>query len=308
MSFVIKKVIKKVIKNKYYLILLIPALIYFFIFYYLPMVGALLAFKKYNYADGIFGSPWCGLDNFKFMFINGDIFGVIRNTALYNIAFIIVNTTFEIFLAILLSEIGCRFFKKISQGCILFPYFISWVVVGTFVYNMFNYEFGAVNGFLKSINIDPINIYNNPTAWIPIIIFIKLWKEIGYGTVLYLAAISSIDQEMYEAAEIDGANIFRRIRHITIPSLLPTIIILVLLSIGNVFKGDFQMFYQLVGSNSMVYSTTDVIDTFVTRSLLNTREFGMTTAAGIIQSVFGLIVIVTSNCCIKKYDRDYALY
>ena len=300
--------LKKVIKYKYYLILLIPALIYFFIFYYLPMVGVLLAFKKYNYADGIFGSPWAGLDNFKYMFISGDIFGVVRNTALYNIAFIIVNTTVEIFLAIMLSEIGGKYFKKLTQGSIFLPYFISWVVVGTFVYNMFNYEFGAVNGFLKAINLDPINIYNNPTAWIPLIIFVKLWKEIGYGIVLYLAAISSIDQEMYEAAEIDGANIFKRIRYITIPCLLPTVIILTLLSIGSIFKGDFQMFYQLVGSNSMVYSTTDVIDTFVTRSLLNTREFGMTTAAGIIQSVFGLVVISISNFCIKKYDKDYALY
>jgi putative aldouronate transport system permease protein len=175
------------------------------------------------------------------------------------------------------------------------PYFISWVVVGAFVYNIFNNEFGFMNTFLKALKMQQVNVYDKPIAWVFIIIVFCLWKSLGYGTVLYLAAIAGIDREMYEASEIDGANIFKRIRYITIPSLTPTIIILILLSIGNVFRGDFSMFYQIVGDNSLVYGTTDVIDTYVVRSLTTVREFGMTSAAGFVQSVLCFAIINLAN-------------
>jgi putative aldouronate transport system permease protein len=219
-----------------------------------------------------------------------------------------MNNTLQITVAIMLSDISGKYFKKVTQSVMFLPYFISWVVVGTFVYNIFSYEFGFLNNLLKSLNLEPVNVYDKPWVWVFIIFFFAFWKNIGYGSVMYLAAIAGINREMYEAAEIDGCNIFQRIRYITLPSLIPTAIILVLLSIGNIFRGDFSMFYQIVGQNSLVYSHTDVIDTFVTRSLMQTREFGMTSAAGLIQSVLCFIIINLANLAVKKYDKGYALY
>jgi putative aldouronate transport system permease protein len=272
------------------------------------MAGIIVAFKRFDYRGGIFGSPWIGFENFKFLFINGDIFRVAKNTVLYNAGFIIINNTLQIAVAIMLTELAGKYFKKITQTVMFLPYFISWVVVGAFVYNIFSYEYGFLNNLLKTLSIEPVNVYDKPVVWVFIIFFFSFWKSIGYGTVMYLAAIAGIDREMYEAADIDGCNIFQRILHITLPSLIPTVIILVLLSIGNIFRGDFSMFYQIVGQNSLVYSHTDVIDTFVTRSLMETREFGMTSAAGLIQSVLCFLIINLANLAVRKYDKGYALY
>lgn len=299
---------RKLHRYKLLLFMLLPAVLFFTVFSYLPMAGIIITFKWFEYSGGIFGSPWTGLDNFKFLFINGEIFNVARNTVLYNLGFIVVNNSFQIAVAVILTEIAGKYFKKITQSIIFLPYFISWVVVGAFVYNLFNYEFGFVNSVLRSLGAEPFNVNDKPLVWAAIIIVFCLWKGLGYGSVLYLAAIAGIDREMYEAAEIDGANIFQRIRHITLPSLTPTVIILVLLSIGNIFRGDFSMFYQIVGDNSLVFSATDVIDTYVTRSLMQTREFGMTSAAGFIQSVLCFVIINIANYTVRKVDRSYALY
>lgn len=299
---------KKVKRYKLLLFMLLPAITFFIVFNYIPMAGVVIAFERFDYRGGVFGSPWVGFDNFKFLFISGDIFRVARNTALYNVAFIIINNTFEILIAIILSELGGKYFKKITQSIMFLPYFISWVVVGAFVYNIFNNEFGFMNTALKTLNMPSVNVYDKPLAWVAIIIFFALWKSVGYGTVFYLAAITGIDRGMYEAAEIDGANIFKRIFYITLPCLIPTIVILVLLALGNVFKGDFSMFYQIVGDNSLVYNATDVIDTYVIRSMTTIREFGMTSAAGLFQSVLGFVIINIANGAVKKIDSDYALF
>lgn len=300
--------IEKLYKNKTLLLMLLPAIVFFLVFCYVPMIGVIIAFKSFDYNAGVFGSPWVGLENFKFLFLSGKIFAVTRNTVLYNLAFIVINNVLEISLAIIMAELTGKWFKRITQSLTFLPYFLSWVVVGAIVYNMFNYESGLLNGILKSLNMDLVNLNNYPVAWIFIIIFFNLWKNIGYGSVIYLAAVTGIDTQMYEAAEMDGANIFNRIRHITIPSLTPTIIILVLLSIGQIFRGDFSMFYQIVGGNSLVYNTTDVIDTFVTRSLLESREFGMSAAAGLFQSVLCFLIISIVNHVVRKIDKDYALF
>lgn len=299
---------KKLFKYKILLLMLLPAVLYFIVFSYLPMAGIVVAFKRFDYKGGIFGSPWIGFENFKFLFINGGIFNVARNTVLYNAGFIIINNSIQILMAIMLTELAGKYFKKIAQTVMFLPYFVSWVVVGTFVFNIFNYEYGFLNNLLISLSVEPVNVYDKPVAWVFIILFFSFWKSVGYGSVLYLAAIAGIDREMYEAADIDGCNIFQRIIHITLPSLIPTIIILVLLSIGNIFRGDFSMFYQIVGQNSLVYSHTDVIDTFVTRSLMETREFGMTSAAGLIQSVLCFFIINIANLTVRKYQKNYALY
>ena len=298
----------KLVKYKEYLLMLLPAVLFFIVFSYLPMSGLIVAFKRYTYDLVIFGSEWVGLDNFKFLFLNGDLLKVVRNTLGYNLAFIIVNNLLEIFIAIVLVELGNKYFRKVTQTFMFLPYFISWVVVGAFAYNLFNYEHGFVNSILTSLNKESIDFYSNPVIWIPIIIILCAWKSIGYGTVIYLAAIMGIDSEMFEAAEIDGANVFQRIFRIILPCLKPTVIILVLLSLGNIFRGDFSMFYQLIGDNSILWPTTDVIDTFVTRSLLQTNEIGMSVAAGLFQSVFGFLAVTSVNFLVKLYDKDYSLF
>ncbi|WP_040950264.1 ABC transporter permease [Gorillibacterium massiliense] len=295
-------------KYKILLLMLAPAVLFFLLFAYVPMTGIVLAFKQYNHRGGIFGSPWNGLSNFKFFFQSGDAWRVTRNTALYNIAFIVVNNVLQIFAAIMLFEVAGKWFRKIAQTMLFLPYFISWVVVGAIAYNLFNFDVGTINSVLKSLGLDPIDIYNNSSYWPFILVAVAAWKSLGYGTVMYLAAITSIDTEMYEAAEIDGANIFQRIRKITIPNLYPTVIILVLLAIGNIFRGDFGMFYNMVGNNGLLFSSTDVIDTFVFRLLISSNEIGMSAAAGFYQSILGFVTILLANYAVRKYDKDRALF
>ncbi|MBU3101160.1 ABC transporter permease subunit [Clostridium sp. DSM 17811] len=298
----------KVKKNKTLLLMLLPAVLFFFIFSYLPIAGIVVAFKSYNFKGGIFGSPWVGLDNFKFFFMSGQAFIVTRNTVLYNLAFIFVNTVLQIAMAIFLSEIKNKYFKKITQSLMFLPYFISWVIVGVISYNIFSFEHGTFNSVLKFFHIAAIDMYSKPLAWVLIIIIFCAWQGLGYGTVLYLAAIMGIDTEIYEAAEIDGANIFERIRYITLPSLVPTITILTLLAVGTIFRGNFDMFYQIIGNNGTLFNATDVIDTFTVRALLQTNEVGMAAAAGLYQSVFCFITIMVVNTAVKKHDEDNALF
>lgn len=289
-------------------LMILPAAIVVILMCYIPMGGIVLAFKEYNYHDGIFGSPWVWFKNFTYFFQSGKAFSVTRNTILYNLAFLLVNTVLQITCAILLSELTGKWFKRITQSVMFFPYFISWVVVGAFVYNMFNFEFGAVNTFLKSIGLEPIDVYSNKGVWPFILIGVSAFKNVGYGTVMYLASISNIDASLYEAADLDGATMWQKIRYITLPGIRPTIIILFLLAIGTIMKGDFQMFWQVTGNNPMVLEVTDVIDTYVTRSLLQLQEFGMTSAAGLYQSVFSFLLVLLANKLVKKADPDYALF
>ncbi|MFD0692910.1 ABC transporter permease [Paenibacillus sp. GCM10027628] len=297
------------IKTKKTMLLMIaPAVIYFLLFSYLPMAGIVLAFKQYRYDLGIFNSPWVGLDNFKFFFMTGDAFRVTRNTMLYNAVFILVNNALQIVVAILMAEIGSKLFRKTAQTLMFLPYFLSWVVVGAVAYNLFNYEHGTVNTILRSLHIPELDIYTTPEYWKYILVFFSAWKAVGYGAVFYMASILSIDRETYEAAEIDGANVFQRIMRITLPSLRPTITILVLLAIGGIFRGDFGLFYQLVGNNGLLYQTTDVIDTYVYRSLLVNNEIGMSSAIGFYQSILCFVTIMITNFLVRRSDKDNALF
>jgi putative aldouronate transport system permease protein len=201
-----------------------------------------------------------------------------------------------------------KWFRKFTQTMLFLPYFISWVVVGAIAYNLFNYDVGTLNVMLKGLGLEPVDIYNTPSYWPVILVLVSAWKTLGYGSVMYLAAITGIDNEMYEAAEIDGANVFQRILHITLPNLFPTVIILVLLAVGNIFRGDFGMFYNMVGNNGLLFSSTDVIDTFVFRSLTTSNEIGLSAAAGFYQSVLGFATILLANYAVRKYDKDHALF
>ncbi|WP_405152314.1 ABC transporter permease [Paenibacillus sp. FSL K6-0108] len=303
-----ESLLRHLIKNRLLVLMALPAVVFFFIFNYLPIAGLVIAFKQYNYQDGIFGSPWVGLDNFRFFFISGKALLVTTNTFLYNIAFIIVNNILEIVLAIALVELSGKWFRKITQSMLFLPYFVSWVTVGLLLYGFADFDSGIINGFMRSYGSEPIDIYNSPDYWPFLIILVSAWKSVGYGMIYYLAAIMGVDKEIYEAAQIDGANIFRRIWHLTLPFLTPTIVILVLLAIGNIFRGDFGLFYQLVQNNGVLYDKTDVIDTFVFRSLLTTREEGMAAAAGFYQSILCFVTIMIANYAVKKYNKDYSLF
>jgi len=290
------------------LLMLLPGMLIVLIFAYAPMPGIILAFKKYNYSGGVFGSPWSGWENFRYFFTSGDAWRVTRNTGLYNIAFIVVNNLLQITVAILMFEITRKWFRKITQTMLFLPYFISWVVVGAISYNFLSYKFGLLNSIMKSLGLEPINIYNTPEYWPYLLVVIMAWKAVGYGSILYLAAASGIDTEMYEAAEIDGANVWKRIMKITLPCLYPTIIILILLALGNIFRGDFGMFYNIVGNNGVLFGTTDIIDTYVFRSLLVANDIGISAAAGFYQSFLGFCTVITANYLVRRYNEDYALF
>lgn len=299
---------RKVYKYRAFLVMLLPAVIYTLIFSYYPMTGIVLAFKKYTYAGGIWGSDWNGLENFKFFFQSGQAGLVTRNTVLYNIAFIVTNTVMQITVAVLLTEIHNKHYRKISQSIMFLPYFISWVIVGVMAFNIFSSDYGFMNRLITALGGEKIAFYTTPRAWPFILVFFNLWKSIGYGSVMYLAAIMGIDTSIYEAAAIDGANVFQRIFKVTIPMIMPTTIILFLLSVGGIFKGNFDMFYNLIGSNGLLYNYTDVIDTLTFRALISSNNFGMSAAIGLFQSVLCFITVVLVNKLVGRFDRDYTLF
>ena len=296
------------IRYRTLLLMLLPSAVLLIIFSYLPMGGLVLAFKRFNYADGIFGSPWVGLSNFEFFFSSGKAWTVTKNTALYNLAFIAINTALEIFFAIVLSEMAGKWLKKITQSIIFLPYFISWVIVGSIAYSLLSYETGTLNGALRSMGIDPINFYGEDGWWPFIIVAFSAWKGVGYGMVVYLASILGVDSSLHEAAAIDGANIFQRIRYITLPGILPTTITLTLLALGKIFRGNLDLFYQLVGQNGALFDKTDVIDTYVFRMTISSTDVGQTVAIGFYQSVLCFITILIANWIVRKKDENYALF
>ena len=299
----------KVIRKHWLLLLmLLPAVIYVIIFSYIPMSGIILAFEKYSFKGGIYGSKKIGLQNFKSLMIAGKLWMTTRNTLLYNIAFIALGVVFEMGFAILLNELTSKVFKKVTQSFMFLPYFISWVVAGAIMYNIFNYEQGVFNRILRALGTEPFDLYNTPGAWPVVLTVLKLWKSTGYGTVVYLAAITSLDQEMFEAAAIDGASAWQKIRYLTIPSLTPTMMVLVLLAIGNIFRGDFGLFYQTVKSSITLQPVTEVIDTYVFKLLITNGDIGLAAAAGLYQSVLCFATISLCNGLVKKFNPDYALY
>lgn len=303
-----KRFFKSVWDNKILLAMLLPALTYVTIFSYIPMTGIVLAFKKYNYVDGIYGSPWVGFDNFKFLIISNKLWPLTRNTILYNVVFIILGVTMAVSFAIMINELTNKVFKKIFQSFMFLPHFISWVVVQAIFQAVFGFEYGIFNQIIEFFGLERINFYASPDGWPILIVFFKMWKVVGYDCIVYLAAVAGIDQGMYEAAAIDGANIWQRIRHITIPSLVPTIIIMFLLSVGQIFRGDFGLFYQLIGNNAVILNVSDILDTFIYRSLMQTNDYGMSSAAGLYQSVLCFATILIVNRIVKAIEPDYTLF
>ncbi|KQO15334.1 sugar ABC transporter permease [Paenibacillus sp. Leaf72] len=298
----------ELITNRILFLMLLPTILFFIINSYLPMVGIYYAFTRFDYNTSLFNSEFVGLENFKFLWQSGILTKLTLNTIGYNIAFIGLGNVLAIALAILLSELKSKWFKKLTQSVMFLPYFVSFVILSVIVYNLFNYESGFLNTLLKQLSIEPVDVYNTPWVWVPLIILFYLWKNLGYSMVIYLAAITGISDEYYEAAKIDGANIFQRIWYITVPMLKTTFVVLLLFALGSIMKGQFDLFYQLIGNNGVLYDATDILDTYVYRSLKVTFDIGMSTAAGLYQSLFGFILIMTVNYIIRKINDEYALF
>lgn len=299
---------QKLWKYRVLTLMCLPAIIFFFLFNYMPMPGIYVAFVKYNYRDGIFGSKFVGLQNFKFLAESGKLFSLTQNTILYNLAFIFLGNLLAVFVAILLNEMKSKWFKKVSQTMMFLPYFISQVLVGVLVYNLLNYDTGFVNSILASMGLEKWQPYADPNCWPILMIIIYLWQQTGYNSVVYFASIMGIDAEMIEASKVDGANAFQKIRYIILPSLKPTIVILLLFALGGIVKGNFGLFYNIVGTNPILYETTDIIETFVYRATMTDFNFSTASAVGLYQSVIGFIIVVTVNWIVKKIEPDYSLF
>ncbi len=290
-------------------LMMLPGLLYFFINNYIPMTGLIVAFKKYNVRDGIYKSPWNGLQNFRFLFTTGDAVIITRNTILYNLAFIIVNTLLGIALAIMITEIRHKLAKKVYQSVILFPFLVSIIIVSYISFAFLSADNGLINRtILEPLGKESISWYTQKKYWPFILTIVNTWKTAGYSSLLYIAAITGIDDTLYEAAKIDGAGKFQQIWRITLPSLVPTIITLALLNIGRIFHANFGLFYQVPMNSGSLFDVTNVIDTYVYRALLKIGNIGMASAAGFVQSVVGFVLVYLSNLLVRKLSPDDALF
>lgn len=294
-------------KHKFLYLLVLPAALYTFIFSYLTLPYMVIAFEKYNYKTGI-RSPFVGLKNFEYFFKSSWAWTVTRNTLVINVLFLLFGTALAIVLAILINEIHRKKFLKVSQAFMLFPYFISWVVVSYMLQGLLATDGGLINHIIETLGGTRINFYSNPKYWYPILLLLNLWKNTGYSSIVYISAITAIDEGMYEAAYIDGANRWKRIRYITLPLLFPTICIMVLMSIGRIFYGDFGMLYAIVRDNGSLMQITEVIDTYVYRTFKNTGDPSLTMAIGLYQSIVGFILVFTANRIVKKKFPEGALF
>lgn len=288
---------------------MIPGFIYLFINNYLPMAGLVVAFKQYDARKGIFGSDFIGFQNFKYLFATKDALVITRNTLLYNAAFIVLNTVLSIFIAILLSELFSIGARKLYQSVILLPFLISTVIAGYIVYGFLSADSGFINkSVLPLLGIDDISWYNEPKYWPVVITFVYIWKNVGYNCIIYLSAIIGIDRQYYEAAALEGAGKIRQIFSITLPMIKSVTIMLILLAIGRIFYADFGLFYQVPMNSGALFPTTNVIDTYVYRSLIQIGNIGMSSAAGFYQSIVGLVLVSVSNLVIRKVDPESALF
>ena len=300
---------KDLYKSKTLLLMCTPALAFFIIFNYIPMPGAYIAFTNFNYQAGIFGSKFIGLANFEFLWKSGKLLMLTRNTVLYNVAFILLGNTLQITIAVLLSEVNSKYFKKTTQTIMFLPYFISAVMVGLLAFNILNYDFGFLNNVLENIGLEAVKVYSMPKIWPLIIVLVNLWQATGYGSVVYFATICGIDNSIVEAAQIDGANTWQKIKFIILPSIKPTAIILFLFALGGIMRGNFGLFYNLVGpANSALFPYTDIIETYVYRALMNQFNFSYSAAVGLFQSLFGFVIVMLSNSMVRRVEKDYALF
>jgi len=296
-------------KYKVLLIMMVPGILYLLINNYLPMLGLIIAFKNINYAKGIIGSDWVGFKNFEFLFATEDAFIITRNTILYNFFFIVINLVVAVGLAILVNEVRKRLMARLYQSMILLPYLFSFVIVGYLVFAFLSVDYGYLNNhILPKLGLDAISWYSEPKYWPYILTLVQTWKSVGYLSIIYLAAIVGLDKDYYEAAVIDGANKWKQVTKITIPLIMPVIIIMTLLQVGKIFHSDFGLFYQVTLDSGPLFPTTNVIDTYVYRTLMKLGDVGMSSAAGLYQAVVGFVLVLTVNLLVRRIDKDSALF
>jgi putative aldouronate transport system permease protein len=288
-------------------VLAVPGLLFLLAFYYAPLFGLVIPFKRMNYAKGIWGSDWIGFKNFEFFFKSQDAFRVTRNTMVLNFSFIIITLILTVALALLLFELSGRK-VKVYQTAMFMPYFISWIVASYVLYALLNPLMGVIPHTLKALGLEVPNYYTTPKPWPFILMTAYVWKNAGYMTLLFYASLMGIDAAQFEAAAIDGANKLRIVFHISIPFLIPVITLLVILQIGKIFYSDFGMFYFLTRDSGALYSTTDVVDTYVYRALRITGDIGMASAAGLYQSAVGFLLVLGSNLIVRWINRESAIF
>ncbi|MFS0727521.1 ABC transporter permease [Paenibacillus sp. 1P07SE] len=283
------------------MIMFIPGLLFYAIFKYAPMGGLIIAFKDYNFFDGVWNSPWVGMKNFETIFSQPQTLNVIRNTIVLSILNVFVGFPFPIMLAILLNEVRQMWFKRTIQTIVYLPHFFSWVIIGGFVVTLFSTETGTINYWLRSMFGEPFPFLFHPPSWISIYVGSGIWKEMGFSAIIYLAALTTIDPSLYESASLDGASKFRQIWHVTLPGISSTIILMFILAMGRLMEVGFDHVYVL--QNAIVSQVSEVISTFIYRIGLQGAQFSLTTAMGLFESLVGLIMVLFANWLARKYDR-----
>lgn len=292
-------------------IMALPAMILLFLLAYMPMGGLVIAFKKYNFRQGIWGSDWMNpfYKNFEILFNhNKAAMAAIRNTLLLNGLFIIAGTAFALLLALSFNELTSKWLKKIAQSLTFLPYFISTVVVGIFVTGLLGFDNGAINKLITSLGGEKIAFYMKPAYWPAILLFVNIWKGAGYSSVIYLSSLSGIDESYYEAAKIDGATRWQQVWNISLPLLRPTVIVMTLLAVGRIMNADFGLFYNVTNDMPTLHSTTDVLDTYIFRALRQTGDIAMSSATGFFQSVISFTLVIICNGIARRYEKDSALF
>jgi putative aldouronate transport system permease protein len=292
-----------------FLLMALPGAAWLILFFYIPVLGNVVAFKNFHYSAGGFlqslkDSAWVGFDNFKFLFASSNAFIITRNTLLYNLAFIILGTLAAVVIAVVFSELRSKKLVKVFQTSMLFPHFISWIIISYFVYAFLSPEKGLINHVTGS----DISWYTEPKYWPFILIFLGIWKALGYNSIIYFASIMGINPTYYEAAMVDGANKWQQIRHVTLPQILPLLSILTILAVGNIFRADFGLFYQIPQNSGSLYNVTSVLDTYIYNGLTSSGDIGMAAAAGLYQSVVGCILVVCTNLIARRVDKESALF
>ncbi|KRE44888.1 ABC transporter permease [Paenibacillus sp. Soil522] len=301
-------VLTEIRKHGLLYLLTLPGILLIFIFAYLPMGGIVIAFQDFNAIKGITGSDFVGLKNFEFFIQSNEVLFVIFNTLFLNALFILFGTFASVAIAVMFSELGGKWFKRIVQSLVTLPNFLSWTVIAMFVTALLSSDTGMLNKWLGAFGMEPVTFFNEPAIWPAILVLIKIWQGAGFGSIVYLATITGINPDIYESASIDGASRWKKIRYITLPLLKPTVILMMLLAMGGIFYGDFGMIYAIVGRNVMLYSTTDVIDTYVYRALMELNDMGMAAAVGVFQSLVGFVLVVSVNQLARKFSPDSALF
>lgn len=308
-----KKFVRTLRENFIFLLMVLPGAAWLILFFYIPVFGNIVAFKDYHitgegFIDSVMKSKWVGFDNFKFLFSSKDAYIITRNTVLYNLGFIFLGLIVSVGIAIIFSELRSKRVVKVLQTSMLFPYFLSWVIISFFTDAFLNVDKGLVNHILTSLGMKTINFYSELWIWPALLLFLGIWKGFGYSSVMYYATIMGIDPTFYEAATVDGASKWQRIRNITIPQLSSLITVLTILAVGNIFRADFGLFYQIPHNAGALYSVTNVIDVYVYNGLTKSGDIGMTAAAGLYQSVVGLVLVLISNIIARRIDKNAALF